>query len=38
VSARREASAASLDEHRRRLAELELPTLPAAPVIALLVR
>lgn len=38
VAARREASAAALDEHRRRLAELDLAPMAATPVIALLVR
>jgi superfamily II DNA or RNA helicase len=38
VAARREASAAALDEHRRRLAELDLAPTAATPVIALLVR
>jgi superfamily II DNA or RNA helicase len=37
VAARREASAATLDEHRRRLAELDLAPPAATPVIALLV-
>jgi hypothetical protein len=38
VRARRDASATALAEHRRRLAELDLPTVPPMPVIALLVR
>jgi superfamily II DNA or RNA helicase len=38
VAARRDASATALAEHRRRLAELDLPPLPPVPIIALLVR